>query len=189
MSTEVSDIMVRDIKTATPEETVLEIIKTMNRYEIGSIVVTENGKPVGIVTERDVLKRLVSKEKNPAETRLYEIMSHPLVTVEPHTTAMSAARLMIKQKIKKLIITNSGELLGVLSLTDLIPLLRKHGTIEKLPLKNASKHVKRVFDIYFDAERKIRKKCPVIVLGGMLINCMGPKCMWYSPNGCAGSKS
>ena len=184
MSTEVRDIMVRDIKTASAEETVLKTTEAMNQYEIGCMVVTENGQPVGIVTERDILKRLVSKRKDPAITKMHEIMSKPLVTAKPHMTVSSAARLMIKQKIKKLVVVNGDQLLGILSLTDLIPLLRKQ-RIKRLPLKNASKHVKRVFDIYFDAERKIRKKCPQIILGGGLINCMGPKCMWFDKNGCA----
>ena len=189
MSTKVKDAMIRDIKTANLEETVLKTTKIMNQYEIGCIVATDNGKPVGIVTERDILKRLVCKRKDPAKTKLYEIMSKPLVTAKPHMKVISAARLMIKQKIKKLLVTNGDQLLGILSLTDLIPLLRKHGTTKRLPLKDASKRVKKVFDIYFDAKRQIRKKCPLIVLSGSLINCMGPKCMWYGTNGCASFKS
>lgn len=184
MSTKVKDVMVRKVRTANSEETILDATEIMNQYEIGCMVITENGKPVGIMTERDILKRVVSKRKDPAKTKLYEIMSKPLVTVKPHITITSAARIMIKQKIKKLLVTNDGQLIGILSLTDLIPLLREHGITNKISLKDAPKRVKKVFDIYIDSKKQKRKKCPLIILGGMPINCLGPKCMWYDTDGC-----
>ena len=67
MSAKVKDAMVKDVKQANFEETVLKATKTMNEYDIGSVVVTKEGQPVGIVTERDILKRLVSKRKDSAE--------------------------------------------------------------------------------------------------------------------------
>lgn len=184
MSTKVKDVMVRKVRTANSEETILNATEIMNQYEIGCMVITENGKPVGIMTERDILKRVVSKRKDPAKTKLYEIMSKPLVTVKPHITITSAARIMIKQKIKKLLVTNDGQLIGILSLTDLIPLLREYGITNKISLKDAPKRVKKVFDIYIDSTKQKRKKCPLIILGGMPINCLGPKCMWYDTDGC-----
>ena len=189
MSAKVKDVMVKDVKQANFEETILKATKTMNEYDIGSVVVTKEGQPVGIVTERDILKRLVSKGKDSARTKLHEIMSKPLVTIKPHITVTGAARLMIKRKVKKLIVKNGDRLLGIVSLTDLIPLLRNGGSIKRLPLKNAAKRVKRIFDIYADPKRRIRKRCPIIILGGSLINCLGPKCMWYTTNGCASRKS
>ncbi|UCG44811.1 MAG: CBS domain-containing protein [Candidatus Bathyarchaeota archaeon] len=189
MPAKIVDVMTRDVKKADSEETILEATKIMNRFDIGSMVVTQDGQPVGIVTERDILKRLVSKGKDAADTKLHEIMSQPLVTAKPHMTVTAAARLMIQQKVKKLIVTNGDRLVGMASITDLIPLLREEGTEKKLPLKNASKGVKKVFDIYFDPKRQIRKRCPIIILGGSLINCLGPKCMWYTSNGCTGYRS
>ena len=189
MSAKVKDVMVQEVRTANSGETILKATEKMNQCDIGSIVVTEEGQPIGIVTERDILKRLVSKGKDSTRTKLHEIMSKPLVTIKPHITVTSAARLMINQKIKKLIVTNGDRLVGIVSLTDLIPLLRKSPSTKGLPLKGASKHVKRIFDIYVDPLRRIRKKCPIIMLGGSLINCLGPKCMWYTTNGCTGFKS
>ncbi|UCE29258.1 MAG: CBS domain-containing protein, partial [Candidatus Bathyarchaeota archaeon] len=140
MSAKVKDAMVQQVRTANSGETILKATETMNQYDIGSVVVTEGGQPVGIVTERDILKRLVSKGKNSARTKLHEIMSKPLVTVKPHITVTSAARLMINQRIKKLIVANGDRLLGIVSLTDLIPLLRRSPSVKKLPLKGASRH-------------------------------------------------
>lgn len=184
MSTKVKDVMVRNVRTVNPEETILNATEIMNQHEIGCMVITENGKPVGIVTERDILKRVVSKRKDPAKTKLNEVMSKPLVTVKPYITIASAARIMIKQKIKKLLVTDDGQLMGILSLTDLIPLLREYGIANKISLKDAPKRLKKVFDIYIDPKKQKRKKCPLIILGGMPINCLGPKCMWYDTDGC-----
>ena len=189
MSAKIKDVMIKDVKKADSEETIIEATKIMNQHDIGSMVVTKDGQPVGIVTERDILKRLVSKGKDATNTKLHEIMSKPLVTVKPHMTVTGAAQLMIKRKVKKLVVTNGIRLVGMVSITDLIPLLREDGSTKKLPLKNASKGVKKIFEIYFDPKRQIRKRCPIIILGGALINCLGPKCMWYTTNGCTGYKS
>jgi CBS domain-containing protein len=184
MSAKVEDVMVKNVKTASPEESVLKTAEIMNQYEIGCIVVTENSKPVGVVTERDILKRVVRERRDPAETKLHEVMSRPLVTVEPAATIVSAARIMIKHNIKKLPVMSSDHLVGILSLTDLIPLLKKQGT-SKISLKSAPEHVKRAFEGYLDPETNMRKKCPLIILAGAPIGCLGPKCMWYDANGCA----
>lgn len=181
----VEDIMTRDVKTAKTEDTVLRVADVMNKYEIGCVIVTENEKPVGILTERDILKRVVLKRKDPVETAVGEVMSKPLVTVRPQTPVSRAARKMIKSKIKKLIVTHYNSLLGILSLTDLVPLLETENMIDSLPLKDAPKSVRKVFEIYTDPIRQIRKKCPLTLMGGASISCIGPKCMWYINERCA----
>lgn len=181
----VEDIMTRDVKTAKTEDTVLRVAGVMNKHEIGCVIITENEKPVGILTERDILKRVVLKRKDPVETAVGEVMSKPLVTVRPQTPVSRAARKMIKSKIKKLIVTHYNSLLGILSLTDLVPLLETENMIDSLPLKDAPKSVRKVFEIYTDPIRQIRKKCPLTLMGGASISCIGPKCMWYINERCA----
>lgn len=184
MQTKVKDVMIREVKTANTQDTVLKAAEIMNQHEIGCIIVTENGNPVGILTERDILKRVVFKRKDPAKTRAIEVMSKPLVTVKSHVTITRATRIMVKQKIKKLAVTNAGHLVGILSLTDLIPLLETEKSIDKISLKDAPKRMKRVFEIYYDPKRQIRKKCPFTMGGGMSVSCIGSKCMWYVNERC-----
>lgn len=62
---EVSSIMVRDVKTVSPQDNVKKIVNIMNRYGLGSLVVVEGDKPTGIITERDILKKVVSKNLLP----------------------------------------------------------------------------------------------------------------------------
>lgn len=184
MSIKVQDVMIRDVKTANTEDTVLKAAEIMNRYEIGCVIVTGNVNPVGILTERDILKRVVFNRKDPGTTKLCEVMSKPIVTIKPHITITRATRIMIKQKIKKLAVTNAGHLVGVLSLTDLIPLLETQKPINKLSLKEAPKRVKKIFEIYYDPIRQLRKKCPLTMVGGTSISCIGSKCMWYVKEKC-----
>jgi CBS domain-containing protein len=183
MSKEVKDIMIRNVKIADSEDTVLNVANLMNRHEIGSIIISKKGKAVGIVTERDILKRVVSKNKDPTKTRIREVMSSPLVTIKPSATVTQAAQTMVKKKVKKLAVTNSGKLVGILSLTDLLPLLKTQKA-NKLSLKDAPKRVKKVFQIYYDPQRMLRKNCPFSMISGTPLGCSGPKCMWYDEDKC-----
>ena len=183
MPIKVEDVMVRNVKTVGPKETVLKATEIMNKHAIGCIIVTENGKPIGIVTERDLLKRVISNKKDPTQTKLSEIMSKPLITVKPSTSITSAAKIMIKTQIKKLPVINNQNLVGILSLTDLIRVLRTHNMTDKISLKGASNNMKKFLEAYVDPQK--RRKCPMIVLGGSLINCLGTKCMWFEKDGCA----
>ncbi len=183
MQKRVKDIMVQKVKTVNTEDTVLEAAEIMNRHEIGCVVVKNNGNPVGILTERDILKRVVFKKKDPAITKAHEVMSKPLITVKPHVAITSAAQLMIKKKIKKLVVVNADLLIGILSLTDLIPLLDTE-SMNNLSLRSAPKHVKRIFEIYYDPKRQKRKNCPLTMARGMAISCLGSKCMWYVTDRC-----
>jgi len=184
MSTKVKDVMIRNVKTVNMKDTVLKAAEIMNRYEIGCVIVTENGGPVGILTERDILKRVIVKNRYPAKTKLMEVMSKPLITIKPHMEITHALKIIIREKIKKLAVTNAGSLVGVLSLTDLIPLLETQNSISKLSLKGAPKRVKKVFEIYYDPKRKRRKTCPLTMAGGLAVSCLGLKCMWYVADRC-----
>jgi CBS domain-containing protein len=122
MLMKVKDVMVEDVKTMSSGESILKATEMMNDSEIGCVIVTEKGKPVGIVTERDILNKVVFNRRNPAETKLKDVMSKPLVTVDPQVKITEAVQVMIRKKIKKLVVAKGDDLLGILSLTDLIQL-------------------------------------------------------------------
>jgi signal-transduction protein with cAMP-binding, CBS, and nucleotidyltransferase domain len=107
-------------------------------------------------------------------------MTRPLITIEPNLSIMSAIRIMIKKNIKKLAVVKAGHLVGVLSLLDLVPLLET----QNLSLKGVPKHVKRIFSIYYDPKQQLRKNCPLTMVRGMTISCLGSKCMWYVADKC-----
>lgn len=130
MSIKIHDIMVHKVITAKKDTTVKDAVELMNKYEIGCLVVVENGKPVGIITERDLLKRVLTKSKRLKNMKVMEIMSKPVLSVTPNVEIEDAGKLMIQNKIKKLPIVEKGNLLGLVTLTDILriqpQLIRKY---------------------------------------------------------------
>ncbi len=142
--------MVKDVITVKPEETVWEAVELMNRREIGCLVVLENEKPVGIVTERDILSRVVLGSKNPMKTKISEIMTRSLVVGKSDMEILDAARLMFKRGIKKLPVVEEGCLVGLVTLTDLVYsqeiLVEMVRILENMSLEQAPKRLVKVVD-------------------------------------------
>jgi signal-transduction protein with cAMP-binding, CBS, and nucleotidyltransferase domain len=109
----------------------------------------ENKKPVGIMTERDLLKRVLSKSKQLGKKKVTEVMSENLVSVSPQIEIEEAARLMYEKKIKKLPVIEKGKLLGLVTLTDI---LRIHPQIIRMykifSSDLAPRRMKKVLDYY-----------------------------------------
>ena len=120
MKLKVEDVMIEDVITIKADATVLQAAKLMNKNEIGCLIVTRKGRAVGIVTERDLLKRIVSKSRDPKKTKVREIMTKPLIAGEPEMDIEDATRLMFDNKIKKLPVLEHGKLVGLVTLTDLV---------------------------------------------------------------------
>ena len=92
----------------------------MTEKKIGSIIVTDSGNPVGIVTERDALARVVSLCRDPCETRISEIMSSPLITIPKETEILAAMRKMREDGIRRLGVTEDGNIVGIVTERDII---------------------------------------------------------------------
>ena len=149
MSLKVEDAMVKEVITIDEKSTIKEAADVMNRFEIGCLIATRNGKAVGILTERDLLKRVVSQTKNPRKTKVETVMSKPLIVVEPDMDLEEAAKLMFKLKIKKLPVVESGRLVGLVTLTDLARFQPQMIRIlKKLSKQMAPKRMKKVVDYY-----------------------------------------
>lgn len=115
----VRELMNTNVSSIDSEATVKEAANRMAEQEIGSLVVTEKGKPVGIVTERDLLTRVVALSRKVDLTQVKMIMSRPLIYGTPDMGLSEAARFMIRRRIKKLPIAQEGCMIGILTLTDL----------------------------------------------------------------------
>ncbi len=117
----VKEIMTRYVCTGEKEETLLTASKRMIEFGVGSIVVVENGRPIGIVTERDILLKVVSRNRIPSKVRLKDIMSTPLITVNPNTSLREAADIMRKRGIRRLPVVNeNGNLIGIVTDNDIL---------------------------------------------------------------------
>jgi CBS domain-containing protein len=114
----VEDIMVESVITVDADATVMKAAKLMNKHEIGCLIVTRRGKAAGIITERDVLTRIVAKSKNPSRIKVCEIMSKPLIAGHIDMELEDATHLMFEKQVKKLPIVTQGKLVGLITLTD-----------------------------------------------------------------------
>jgi CBS domain-containing protein len=120
MALKVEDLMVRNLITIESDSSVKQAAESMNKYEIGCLIVCKKGHAVGIITERDLLKRVVAKAKDVKTTRVKEIMSSPLTTVKPATEVEEAVKLMFQTKIKKLpVINDKKHPIGLVTSTDI----------------------------------------------------------------------
>ena len=116
----VRDVMSKNVKVVRPDTTMKEVVATMNKFDIGSIIVVQGERPVGIITERDILRRQVEPCLAPETLTARHVMTSPLVTINEEASIEEAARLMAKKKAKRLPVMNNGKLMGILSYTDIV---------------------------------------------------------------------
>ena len=107
----VSEIMHAATRVAS-NTTISEAAKIMDQKLIGSVLIEENDKIAGIVTERDILRKVVAKGKNAETTRIKDIMSYPLITIDANEDALEASRIMDEKRIRRLVVTENGKVVG-----------------------------------------------------------------------------
>lgn len=150
ISLKVEDVMVKEVITIDENSTVKEAAEIMNKFEIGCLIAVRKGKAMGIITERDLLKRVVAEARDANKTKVKDVMSSPLVVVEPSMDLEEAVRLMFQMKIKKLPVVDGKRLVGLVSLTDIArfqPQVIK--ILKQLAMRQASpKSMKKVIDYY-----------------------------------------
>jgi len=123
MSICVKDVMVREVITIDSEQSAKNAARLMAKFGISGLVVLREEELVGILTERDILTRVVASGQNPENISVKEIMTEPIIVVNPMMPLDKAVRIMFQEKIKKLPVVTKVEenlrLVGILSLTDI----------------------------------------------------------------------
>jgi len=120
----VQDIMSKTLISVNPATTALQIAKMMEQGGIGAVLVKENDNLVGIVTDRDFATK-VAANNLPFETPVEKIMSSPLITINHNEPISAAAEMMTSKKIRKLAVTENGNIVGIITSTDLVNQLAK----------------------------------------------------------------
>jgi len=113
----VNDLMTKNVLTIDANKTIIEAAILMSQNDVGDLVVMENNTPVGIVTERDFVRRILAVEK-PTNTRVSEVMSTPLRVIDPEAPIKEAARRMINKGIRRLAVIKDNKLVGIITATD-----------------------------------------------------------------------
>jgi CBS domain-containing protein len=119
----VRDILARkgtETVTVSPDLTVLEAAQLMNARGIGAVLVTEGGALVGIFTERDVMRRVVAEQRDPARTAIGEVMTRHLVTTRAEVAVEECASQMTARRIRHLPVVGDAGLAGVITIGDLL---------------------------------------------------------------------
>ncbi|MEE9506897.1 MAG: CBS domain-containing protein [Thermoplasmata archaeon] len=115
--------MKTNIVTIDENGTIDEACTLMGENRIGSLVVTRDGKPVGIFTERDFLSKVVCAGADACKLKVSEYMSEPLITVNQRFTVREAARIMKDMKIKRLLVADGEEIVGIFTAADLVEVI------------------------------------------------------------------
>jgi CBS domain-containing protein len=113
------ELMVKNVITLEKDISVQDAARMMNENGIGCLVAVDNGEIIGILTERDLLRRVLETCKNPKETKVSEIMTKNVIVGDPNMELVEATRLMFQNKVKKLPIVEGDRLVGLITLTDI----------------------------------------------------------------------
>ena len=113
----------QSVQTLPPGASVLEAIRLMAEHHIGSVLVTEAGRPLGIVTERDYARKVILMGRSSADTRLSDVMSSPVLSVASSDSIEHCMQMMTDHKIRHLPVLDGGNLAGMVSIGDLLKAL------------------------------------------------------------------
>ena len=116
----VRDIMSKDVKVVGADSSVKEVVAAMNKFNIGSIVVVQSERPVGVISERDILRRVVEPSLAPETLTARQVMTSPVFTIRETATVDEAAKLMAKKRVRKLPVMSKEELVGIVTFTDIV---------------------------------------------------------------------
>jgi CBS domain-containing protein len=127
----VKDIMTKEVVTIETNKSVFEAAELMSSKGLGCVIVVIKAFPVGIITERDIVRRIVAKRASP-DVRVTEVMTKTLITVGPDTSLKIAARLMSTNKIRRLPVLKDNKLVGIVVSSDFVRNVGKKTTTEEI---------------------------------------------------------
>lgn len=127
----VKDLMTTNVITIDVNKTVIDAAELMDNGQVGCLVILDGEAPVGIVTERDIVRRIVAKKRT-FDVKISEIMSHPLLFIDPDASIRQAARIMTKNKIRRLPVLEDTKLVGLLVVSDFARQLSKKTITEEI---------------------------------------------------------
>lgn len=139
----VSDIMKKKIISIDETETIKKAASMMNEAEIGSIIITKDNIPVGILTERDFVTKIASKEIS-LSVPVSQVMTHPLLVIAPNQTVWEVAEIMKNMGIHRVAVQEGGKIIGMVTTTDLI----------KIVSIGSDSNLQKIADLIFSRQEK-----------------------------------
>ena len=115
----VKEIMTKNVVSIDKEKTVFEAANLYKKHRVGCLIVTKGEECVGIITERDLIERTICKKRSPETTKVKEIMSEEVITINYLEQIDKASKIMINNNIKKLPVTKNEDIVGIITVTDI----------------------------------------------------------------------
>ncbi len=138
---QVRDIMQKNVITIQENISALDAAKLISEKDISFLVIVKDNKPIGVITERDFVRKIAAQDKQASLIRLSEIMSYKFRWVEPSTKIEDAVQKMLNHNIRRLIVLENEKLVGVITQTDLADFLRSklliEGTVKNIESENS----------------------------------------------------
>ncbi|MCJ7767923.1 CBS domain-containing protein [Candidatus Bathyarchaeota archaeon] len=119
----ISKLMTQPVMRIDEDSTIQEAVEIMGKESFGTLLATRYGKDVGILTAGDIISKVVAKKMNLEMIKVKEIMSSPLVTIDKKTTGEDALRTMVKNDVRRLLITDNEEIVGIFTTSDITKLV------------------------------------------------------------------
>ena len=116
----VREVMTKDVKVVREDTSVQEVVATMIKFDISSVVVVQKNRPVGLITHKDILMRVLQPSLLPSVLTARQVMSSPVATIKEEASVEEAAKLMTAKRFKKLLVVQSDKLVGIITTTDLV---------------------------------------------------------------------
>lgn len=155
-TTTVGQLMTERLETISPSDTAQEAAKKMRDKKVSSLVVTDvEDKPIGIVTERDLVRQVCTKVINSNDVIVHHIMSSPLATIDANSSVEVAADIMIQNKVRHLLVVDENKVLGIITPSDFTGYLK-----EKLNLDDVNARILQSLKEDEDEESKSKTQLP-----------------------------
>ena len=181
----VSEVMSPNIATISPEATAEDAARTMWARSITGVVVMQGSEAIGVVSQRDILMRVMALQKNPARTPVVDVMSTPVLPIPPNYSVFMASRMMAKMHIHRLVVKEGQRVYGIISQTDILQAVeRRLGEEEKQRLFLACSEIPMFM---LDAEASITyvntaflRLCAVSRYEDVVGNALSDATFWYT---------
>lgn len=138
-----SDIMSKKVVSIETTVSATEVAKIMDRNNVSCVVLTQNEKPYGIITEKDLLSKITALNKKPSDLSAKEIMSTPVTLVSSYAPVDEVAQQMLAQKIRRMVVVDGGQPVGIITVTDFVKHLNSI-------LADSESYKKDLYDSLFD---------------------------------------
>ena len=116
----VRDVMTKDVKVVGPDFSVHKVVAAMNKYNIGSIIVVQDDKPVGVISERDILRMVVEPCLSPETITARQIMTSLVITICESASVDEVVKLMADKRVRKIPVMKKDKIVGIITYTDIL---------------------------------------------------------------------